>query len=367
MQDNALQKVSHLPERLVIAGQVPSEKSNVCNESKIASAISHSLIFALRSCKPATVALAAVLVISSFQCNLPANRSINLDYSVQSLQSVNIHAPTKVKKHGYLSIYPLNKATYSTNWSGYISEYNFVHPKSVFTLITGTWKVHSIWKGCDTISGKDNVPDPSYTSVQWVGISGANGTGNLIQVGTEEDYNNTKIKYSAWYELLPAYSVTIPKSKIDPSPGDIISSRISLINQKKHIWNINIVDVTKNQGFSKTVKYYTSRQSAEWVEEIQRLWLYNPKNGSAIPIPSFLAGFGRDQFIYSGPTEGNYAGVNDHTYSISNLPHHAVDLFDPKGRGKNQYQAVRAATSQLGPGGKSFDIYYMDCGSMRRP
>ncbi len=366
MQNNALQKILQPPERLVTAGQIPSGKNNMRRESKITGILSRALTSAFRSCRPVAVALTAILAISAFQSDLPANQSINFDYGVQSFQPVNAQMRTEVKKHGYLSIYPLNKANYSTNWSGYISEDDFAHPKSVYTSIIGTWKVHGIWKGCDTMPGKNNVHASSYTSVQWVGISGANGTGNLIQIGTEEDYGNTKIKYNAWYEMLPAYSVTIPRSKIDPSPGDTISSRISLVNQKKHIWNIEIIDVTKNQGFSKTVRYVTSRQSAEWVEEVQEL--YNVENGIAIPIPSLLAGFGRDQFIYSGPTEGNYAGINGHIHPISNLPHHAMDLVEySKGRDKKQYQEVRAATSRLGHSGKSFDIYYMDCSSMRRP
>lgn len=344
-------------------------QSNVCHkpsESKSKERIKHTFTSILRVCKPAAAALTAMFVLSLTTGSLSADGGINTYYNINSPQQTHIKERIEEKKSAYLPIYPLKKASYDSNWSGYISESNFKHPKSVFTSIVGTWKVHSVWKGCDTSPKKSDAHAPLYTSVQWVGISGANGSGHIIQAGTEEDYGNVKTTYSAWYELLPSYSVTIPKSKIDPSPGDIISSRISLIDARKHIWNINVNDYTKNQSFSKTVIYVTPRQSAEWVEEVQDL--YYVKNGKATKAPSLLAGFGRDQFVYSGPTQGNYAGVNGHSYAISHLPHRAIDLLEhPTGSGNKQTQEVRAATSKLGLDGKSFDIYYLDCGSMRRP
>ncbi len=366
MHNNGLQKTSKPAECLVTARQAALVEKDAPQKSRNSPALSHALTSAFRLCKPvAALALTAVIAISTFQGYAPDSSRANTNYNIQQFQLADALAHKNAKKHDYLSIYSLNKAEYNTNWSGYISEDNFVHPKSVFTSITGTWKVHSVWKGCDTIPGKNNIYGPSYTSVQWVGISGAKGTGNLIQVGTEEDFSSTKVNYYTWYEMLPAYSVAIPLSKINPSPGDTISARISLVNQNKHIWNIYIIDITKNQEFSKTVKYDASRKSAEWVEEVQEL--YKIKNGKTIPVPSLLAGFGRDQFIYSGPTEGNYAGINGHTYSISNIPHRAMDLVESKRHGKKRYQEVRAATSRLGQSGKSFDIYYMDCGTMQRP
>jgi hypothetical protein len=139
------------------------------------------------------------------------------------------------------------------NWGGYAVASDFNNPQPVVTAVSGSWVVPTV-----TVSQND-----AFSAI-WVGIGGTYGK-TLIQTGTEQDCINGVIYYSAWFELLPSDSVTIPT--ISVSPGDVINASITLVDQKANSWLVLLSDLTNGQSFSQTFVYASSQLSAEWTVE----------------------------------------------------------------------------------------------------
>jgi Peptidase A4 family len=88
----------------------------------------------------------------------------------------------------------------------------------------------------------------------------------LIQTGTEQDVSATGApSYSAWYELVPAPSLTI--SSMTVAPGDQMHASISQLAADADVWDITIQDVTRNESYSTTLPYPSTMDTAEWIEE----------------------------------------------------------------------------------------------------
>jgi len=139
------------------------------------------------------------------------------------------------------------------NWGGYAVAIDFNNPQPVITAVTGSWVVPRVESG--------NVD--TFSAI-WVGIGGTFGN-TLIQTGTEQDCVNGVAYYSAWFELLPSDSVTIPT--IDVSPGDEINSSITLMDPNADLWSVSVSDLTSGQSYSQNFVYAAKRLSAEWVVE----------------------------------------------------------------------------------------------------
>lgn len=138
-----------------------------------------------------------------------------------------------------------HNASYSSNWSGYAKT------GSGFTSAQGTWTVPSV----------SATSSATYSSA-WVGIDG-DGNSNLIQTGTESDYVNGRAQYSAWWEILPAYSVTI--TSVPVKAGDSITA--SVAKSSGSSWVITLKDNTTGKSWSATKSYSGQGQSAEFVQE----------------------------------------------------------------------------------------------------
>ncbi len=97
-------------------------------------------------------------------------------------------------------------ANQSTNWFGY--NQGALEPgKSLFSSITGDWTVPT---------ATQHTSGQAESSSDWIGIGGGcmdtsctTTDSTLIQTGTEQDVTGGKASYSAWYELIPAPSLTI--------------------------------------------------------------------------------------------------------------------------------------------------------------
>ncbi len=146
----------------------------------------------------------------------------------------------------------------SRNWSGYVATGGTV------TSVTGTWVVAK--------------PDPTVAGIDatWVGIGGANTT-DLIQAGTEATVGpDGTVSYDAWTEVLPQSTRTIALSV---KGGDTVS--VAITEQSAGMWLIELKDVTTGRSFTTTLRYASSRSSAEWIEEA-------PSVGRGIaPLDSF--------------------------------------------------------------------------------
>src|ERR1700760_4291591 len=87
-----------------------------------------------------------------------------------------------------------------------------------------------------------------------------------IQTGTEQDVDSTgKASYSAWWELVPAPSITITNMTV--APGDHMHASLAEVVPDSNVWTITLQDVTRNESFTQTVPYTSTHATAEWIEE----------------------------------------------------------------------------------------------------
>lgn len=154
-------------------------------------------------------------------------------------------------------------ATDSSNWFGY-DQGALEQGGTLFHSISGTWTVPT---------ATQHTSGQSEASSDWIGIgggcvdSGCSLTDStLIQTGTEQDVSSTGAgSYSAWYELVPAPSLTI--SSITVHPGDQMHADISQVATGVDVWKITLQDLTTGQSYSTTLPYPSTMASAEWIEE----------------------------------------------------------------------------------------------------
>jgi Peptidase A4 family len=219
-------------------------------------------------------------------------------------------------------VLPLHGGTVdSLNWSGYA-----VTPhKAKVTAVSSTFKVPAAGQ----------VP-PGFAAT-WAGIGGYN-TKDLIQAGTAEQSPPSNplsgLQYFAWYELLPNSETQLSGCRGDRKctvkPGDHIAVHISQASANK--WKISM----KNAGhwtWSKSVRYKSTRSSAEWILEAPSL----------IAAQTLLAGVGT---VHFGPTSTYTAGGHKFTIAQGNPTKIVLSpggVFD------------EATPSALGQGGQSFN------------
>lgn len=156
---------------------------------------------------------------------------------------------------------PQVNASQSGNWFGY-GQGAVQKGVKLFRSITARWTVPR--------ASQHKKGQAEYSS-DWIGIGGGCvtsgctiGDNTLIQTGTEQDVSaKGKASYSAWWEIIPAPSSTIPKLKV--GPGNRM--RAAITESSPQVWKITITDLTRHESFSKTVPYSSSQDTAEWIEE----------------------------------------------------------------------------------------------------
>jgi len=151
----------------------------------------------------------------------------------------------------------------SSNWFGY-GQGTLEQGSKLFNSITGDWTVPT---------ATQHTSGQAEDSSDWIGIgggcidAGCTATDStLIQTGTEQDVDSTgAASYSAWWELVPAPSLTI--SHMTVSPGDHMHASISEVVPDSDVWTITIEDVTRGETFTQTAPYPSTHATAEWIEE----------------------------------------------------------------------------------------------------
>jgi hypothetical protein len=119
-------------------------------------------------------------------------------------------------------------------------------------------------------AGAGGVVEPSAL---WIGIGGANGEQDLIQLGTEQDVAASgDTTYYAWYEMLPADEVSLPPQQYPVRPGDVLSASLQCVascnSGAAQSWTLSIADHTAGWGWTlPNVGYNSSLSSAEWILE----------------------------------------------------------------------------------------------------
>jgi hypothetical protein len=154
-------------------------------------------------------------------------------------------------------------ANQSSNWFGY-NQGSIEQGSKLFNSITGNWTVPR--------ATQHTRKQDEYSS-DWIGIGGGCVDASclvtdstLIQTGTEQDVAaNGKASYSAWWELIPAPSLTI--TSIMVRPGDRMHASIAEVVPDSNVWTIAIKDLTNGQSYTTTVPYSSTHATAEWIEE----------------------------------------------------------------------------------------------------
>lgn len=154
-------------------------------------------------------------------------------------------------------------ANESSNWFGY-GQGSVEQGGKLFTSIGGSWTIPA---------ATQHTVGQAEASSDWIGIGGGCvdsgctvSDSTLIQTGTEQDVSATGApSYSAWYELVPAPSLTI--SSMTVQPGDHMHASLSQLATDADVWDITIQDVTRNESYSTTLPYPSTMDTAEWIEE----------------------------------------------------------------------------------------------------
>ncbi len=149
----------------------------------------------------------------------------------------------------------------SSNWFGY-NQGALEQGGTLFNSISGDWTVPTVTQHT---AGQDE------NSSDWIGIGGGCvdsgctvGDETLIQTGTEQDVSGGQASYSAWWELVPAPSISI---SMTVQPGDRMHASIAELVPDSDVWTITLQDVTENETFTQTVPYPSTHLTAEWIEE----------------------------------------------------------------------------------------------------
>jgi hypothetical protein len=192
--------------------------------------------------------------------------TVVLCLSLASFAVATASASAALKSHGQLlHLVPHSlkaNANSSSNWFGY-NQGTLEQNGKMFNSITGDWTVPT---ATQHTAGQDE------SSSDWIGIgggcidAGCTATDStLIQTGTEQDVSSGTASYSAWWELVPAPSVTI--SGMTVAPGDHMHASIAEPVAGSNVWTITLQDVTRGESFSQTVPYSSTHATAEWIEE----------------------------------------------------------------------------------------------------
>jgi Peptidase A4 family len=171
-------------------------------------------------------------------------------------------ARTTLHAHGQLLHIRAN-TNQSSNWFGY-NQGSLEKGGTLFSSITGDWTVPT---------ATQHLAGQAEDSSDWIGIGGGCvdaactvGDSTLIQTGTEQDVDASgHASYSAWWELVPAPSISITNMTV--SPGDHMHASLAEIVPGSNVWTITLQDVTKNETFTQTVPYASTHLTAEWIEE----------------------------------------------------------------------------------------------------
>jgi hypothetical protein len=170
----------------------------------------------------------------------------------------------------------------STNWSGY-NQGTLEQGGKLFYSISGNWTVPT---------ATQHTRGQAEYSADWIGIGGGCvdagcliTDATLIQTGTEQDVaSNGTPSYSAWWEIIPAPSLTITSMKIHA--GDRMYASVAEAVPYSNVWTITIKDLTDGQSYTTTVPYSSSHDTAEWIEETP---LIIGTNGGFAALPNLTS------------------------------------------------------------------------------
>jgi hypothetical protein len=188
--------------------------------------------------------------------------------------------------------------------------------------------------------------EPSSVAA-WIGLGGyRESSQSLEQVGTDVDCGASgHASYSAWYELVPAYSKTI---SMRVHPGDRMAATLTVRGGRV---SIALQNVTTGTHFARTTGMSAPDvTSAEWIVEAPEACA-----SSCHELP--LASFGTVRFAdaYATTTAGRVGSISGGGWPVKRLRMSQAasgsTVAQPSSRG--------ARTTGLWSGGTAFGVAYL--------
>ncbi len=229
----------------------------------------------------------------------------------------------------------------SSNWSGYAVG------GTRFASVSGSWVQPTA--SCTSTTAATGA------SAFWVGLGGNSETSNALeQTGTEADcLANGAVRYSAWYELVPAGSVRV-SLKVDA--GDRISASVKVNGTSV---TVQLKNATTGKSFARTLRMSSpDTSSAEWIAEAPSV--LTPGGTTILP----LTDFGTVHFTEAAATStaGRTGTISDSAWTATKIELQSGANFGPGGpRGFGAYaadqtSAIQATPSSLSSGGRAFAV-----------
>jgi len=224
----------------------------------------------------------------------------------------------------------------SSNWAGYAVT------GSTYEQVTGTWVQPAA--SCTTATS-------TTAAAFWVGLGGDTSTSSsLEQTGTEADCDaEGGVRYSAWYELLPAASVKIP---LRVAAGNTISATVRVHGRKV---TVQVRNLTSGASYTKTLTAESpDLSSAEWIAEAPAV----ETGGGTAVMP--LTDFGTVTFTKATATtaSGLTRSIAGAGTSIERI-RLVSSSFGPGRFGPDQ-AAVEAVPSSLTSAGNGFSVAWKE-------
>jgi Peptidase A4 family len=239
------------------------------------------------------------------------------------------------------SAIPAANPSLSSNWAGYAV--SGAHRVRHFRRVTGTWVQPAVT--C--------TPGKRAYSAFWVGLGGlATNSQGLEQTGTEADCDaRGGAHYSAWYELVPAGSVTL---RLRITPGDTIKAIVSVTRRRV---TMVLRDLTTGSSVKAVRRArHLDTTSAEWIAEAPLTCNRSGNRCSSLPLGDFTS------VTFRGASarlrHGHHGAIASRLWSVT-----AIALSEPAGRPKGHRRfatrrRVTATPTTLGPRGSSFAVFW---------
>jgi hypothetical protein len=186
----------------------------------------------------------------------------------------------------------------SSNWAGYAVH----HSNLKFKKVLGTW----------TQPKAVCTPGQATYSSTWVGIGGYSVSSQALeQIGTEADCTAAgREASSAWYELVPAASVTV---KIPVKAGDQMRAGVSVSGSQV---TLTLINQTQHRTFTRRLHASVlDTSSAEWIVEAPSVCTGNVCQ----TLP--LADFGSTGFAAASAetTAGHTGTIDDRRWTTTKI------------------------------------------------
>jgi hypothetical protein len=191
---------------------------------------------------------------------------VECEFEPRVIDTLNNNLGNTIFTHPHI---PLFEGT-SLNWSGYAALTSLNNPESnVVSKVSGSWIVPTLTPSAHT----------TYCSC-WIGIDGY-ASNTVEQIGTEQDWVNSKQRNYAWFEMYPNYSYKIVGFPV--TAGDSISA--SVVYQGNNVFQMTIRNNTQNIYTVVPTSYTmspsaTHRSSAQWIVEA-------PYSNGILPLAHF--------------------------------------------------------------------------------